>query len=343
MDVMMSRSRLKFFIILTLFYAYIIYVIIQSQLFSAIKNIDSYHVVYLVMYLIIISIMITLILRCRIKIEKTWKSLHLYPIIVIALMIVLVLYIAAYVKNAALILYIIYYNLWYVLVRELPSLSLIALLLPCILLAMILYYVKSYVKRLSVLLLVAVFFLIILNLVELFVLVECFYPRVIEGFRSRYGSECTLESAWNLAIEYFSDFRVTYREPLPKPRQFGIVFGNKYLWAPRKLVVIVRMGSCEDIALGVTTLVKDVLGCEAWVVGFIGVDHALPEVKVNDAWYVFDISYTTPVGKGPVKVSDYLRYLQNFNQTLSSQIRGLINYETGENVSIEHGLIVKSQ
>jgi len=51
------------------------------------------------------------------------------------------------------------------------------------------------------------------------------------------------------------------------------------------------------------------LGREAKVVAFfLGEDRALPEMRVGDAWYVVNITYTTP--ESPMEVSEYAEHLK---------------------------------
>jgi hypothetical protein len=68
---------------------------------------------------------------------------------------------------------------------------------------------------------------------------------------------------------------------------------------------------------------------------FKGWDHAVPEVMINGAWYVFDIDYTTT--QTPIPTYKYYEYLTTYYSNRASSIKGFIEYETGENISLEHG------
>ena len=95
---------------------------------------------------------------------------------------------------------------------------------------------------------------------------------------------------------------------------------------------------CEDFAIELTILLRDVLGCEARVVAFVDYDHALPEVKIDGVWYVLDISYTTPAG--PVRAENYWMYLNNTGYSkIIAEAKGLVDRETGKDVSSEHGFM----
>jgi hypothetical protein len=173
------------------------------------------------------------------------------------------------------------------------------------------------------------------------ILGQWLYPVKVKEMKNIYGTRCTLENAWSIANATKKNFMFTYRVNVPKPRQL-VVMGmgyDRYLWVPRGLIAVADTGTCEDFAIELTTLMRDVLGCEARVVAFEDYDHALPEVKIDGVWYVLDISYTTPAG--PVRAEDYWEYLEN--NTRYSQIvaeaKGLVDRETGKDVSSEHGFM----
>jgi hypothetical protein len=65
----------------------------------------------------------------------------------------------------------------------------------------------------------------------------------------------------------------------------------------------------------------------------------LPEVKINDTWYIFDIIFTTP--KHPVKACDYATYLLENRRDIYQKIRNITDYDTSEDLRIEHGFINK--
>jgi hypothetical protein len=166
---------------------------------------------------------------------------------------------------------------------------------------------------------------------------ELYYPLYIKSFKDTYGTACQLETAWNISNSYFytQGYYTTYMKPVPKP---GQIFQLRILgvkWWYGKVFVLAKTGTCEDFAIALTTLLHDVLGCETRVVVFQGWDHAVPEVMVNTTWYVFDVTYTTP--QSPVPVNKYYEYLATRYPNIASSIKGFIEYETGEDVSLEHG------
>jgi len=166
---------------------------------------------------------------------------------------------------------------------------------------------------------------------------ELYYPVYIKSFKDTYGTVCHLETAWKVSNSYFytQGYYTTYMKPVPKP---GQIFQMRTLgvnWWYGKVFVLAKTGTCEDFAIALATLLRDVLGCRTRVVVFRGWDHAVPEVMVNATWYVFDITYTTP--QSPVPVNKYYEYLATHYPNIASSIKGFIEYETGEDVSIEHG------
>jgi hypothetical protein len=122
---------------------------------------------------------------------------------------------------------------------------------------------------------------------------------------------------------------------VPKPAQIFELRYSGIHWIYRRAFVLARTGSCGDIAIAVTTLLHDALNCKVRVVVFQGWDHAIPEVMINNTWYVFDISYTTR--QYPVPANKYYEYLTIYYPNEASNITGFIEYETGEDVSLEHG------
>jgi len=175
--------------------------------------------------------------------------------------------------------------------------------------------------------------------IALYAIVNAEYPKKAEALRNSIGDKCLLDKAWDLVKYYKGDFISTYGTIWPKPRQLIIRFGPLTLEPSRvfaaKLAAVSGTGACEDFALGATQLLSDVLGCEARVVAFLGEDHALPEVKVGDTWYVVDVTYTTP--KSPVKVSEYAEHLRATRYSLYSKAKGVIEAYTGRDLSAEHG------
>jgi len=165
------------------------------------------------------------------------------------------------------------------------------------------------------------------------------------------SNTCTLSNAWNLTLQYNKSFFNTYGKPLPKPRLFYIYkFFRFPIGGPianytrdfaEKLAATSRTGACEDFALGLTRLLRDSLHCQTRIVGVLGdqVDHALPEVKINDTWYILDIIFTTP--KHPVKACDYATYLLENRRDIYQKIRIITDYDTNEDLRIEHGFINK--
>jgi len=102
------------------------------------------------------------------------------------------------------------------------------------------------------------------------------------------------------------------------------------------------MSACEDFALRLTRPLRDLsLHCKTKIVAVYGeqVDHTLPEVKINDIWYILDIIFTTP--KHQVKACDYATYLFENRRDIYQKIRNTTDYDTNRDLRIEHGFINK--
>ncbi len=167
------------------------------------------------------------------------------------------------------------------------------------------------------------------------------YMQVVEEFK-RYVKGCdvsnsSLERLWKLVLQYEREFVATYRMPCPKPRQLLVrqppLIDNRDFVA--KLAAVSRTGACIDFALGITKIIEDVYGYKTRVVSMVGVDHVIPEVEINGTWYVIDVTYTTP--KYPVKVSEYAEYLRQYYPNVYNELSGLVDFDTGEDLSSEHG------
>jgi hypothetical protein len=169
------------------------------------------------------------------------------------------------------------------------------------------------------------------------VVTELYYPVYIKGFKETYGTVCQLETAWKISNSYFytQGYYPTYMKPLPKPDQIFELSCCGLYWIYSRAFVLAKTGACGDFAIALATLLHDALGCKTRVVNFKGWDHAIPEVMVNGTWYVFDITYTTP--QSPVPANKYYEYLAANYPNIASSIKGFIDYETGEDVSIEQG------
>jgi len=175
------------------------------------------------------------------------------------------------------------------------------------------------------------------------------YSHTLAEFKKFYA-DCinngtdVLECVWSLTLRYKDEFVPTYRTPCAKPRQLLLKFTFK---APpifmqidtrdfvAKLAASAGTGACLDFAIGVTKILSD-LGFETRVVSFLGWDHAIPEVKINGTWFVIDAVYTTP--NNPVPASMYGDYLKAYHSDIYASLKGLLDFDTGLDVSGEHGL-----
>lgn len=191
---------------------------------------------------------------------------------------------------------------------------------------------RRYIRDLPTFVTVLLLSILLVSYTGVVILGQWLYPVKVKEMKSIYGTRCTLENAWSIAKATRASFTFTYRVNVPKPRQLMIPGDD--------IIAIADTGTCEDFAIELTTLLRDVLGCEARVVVFVDYDHALPEVKIDGVWYVLDISYTTPAG--PVRAENYWMYLNNTGYSkIIAEAKGLVDRETGKDVSSEHGFMLR--
>ena len=155
-----------------------------------------------------------------------------------------------------------------------------------------------------------------------YISVETTYPKLIErlknlGIVEHCNVSPNIECVWSFVYWYYHNYRgdkgfiPTYGKPCPKPRQLLVrldeLINNRDFVS--KLAAISGTGACEDFALAITRLVRDLYGCEIRIVvdAHGRWDHAIPEVKINGVWYVIDITYTTK--ETYIEASKYAEHL----------------------------------
>lgn len=153
----------------------------------------------------------------------------------------------------------------------------------------------------------------------------------------------TLDCAWTTAKIYLKKFKSTYG--LPAERPYLLVTRDpilQYIVSKdllNRMVVISGYGGCGELAIAISTIVRDIFGLDTRVLNFEGIDHTIAEVYVNGSWYVLDPGFTTP--KGPIRVGFYASYLansssENVRRVYETAAR-LIDIESGKDLAYEHG------
>jgi len=312
---------------------------IESCFVSRCSLIPNLFLYIAIIALIRVSRFIDLILhkrktRTSVKGAFTLKSIVLGVIVLFALILWMPIYIALFFISTRIFSAIV--PRWVtVIITVLPA--------SCVIIFMILRAHHSKILKtlhfIYLTTIIATLILTITSLLTTVVVTELYYPVYVGSLRNTYGASCQLNTAWSIATKYLQDYYSTYSKAVPKPAQIFELRYSGIHWIYRRAFVLARTGSCGDIAIAVTTLLHDVLSCKTRVVVFQGWDHAVPEVMVNSTWYVFDISYTTP--QYPVPANKYYEYLAAHYPNIASNITGFIEYETGEDVSLEHGFLGK--
>lgn len=106
-----------------------------------------------------------------------------------------------------------------------------------------------------------------------------------------------------------------------------------------KFIISQKLGACGEFARSIALLVTDVTGYETRIVECQGVDHAIPEVKIDGTWWVLDRTYTTQ--QNPVQVEEYSEYLrmlyEEHNWTIYSNLVNMEDIENGKSLFESHG------
>ena len=319
---------------------------IRSALFNTMNFIESCFVSRrslipnLFLYIAIIALIrvsrfIDLILRKRktrtsVKGAFTLKSIVLGVTVLFALILWLPMYIA---------LFFISTRIFSAIVPRWVAVIMTVLPASCVIIFMILRAHHSKILRtlrfIYLTTIIATLILHITSLLTTVIVTASYYPAYIGTLRNTYGASCQLNTAWSIATKYFQDYYSTYGKAVPKPAQIFELHCCGIHWIYRPAFVLAKTGACGDFAIALATLLHDALGCRTRVVSFEGWDHGVPEVMVNGTWYAFDITYTTP--QSPVPANKYYEYLNIYYPKVASNITGFIEYETGEDISIEHG------
>ena len=152
-----------------------------------------------------------------------------------------------------------------------------------------------------------------------------------------------INATWAIVDRYFSEFNGKYgkRTSIPSRDVFNqaafyltpLCVYSSLSGGFNKLIVIQKTGNCGEFAEATRLLIHDLVKVPARVTTFEGVDHAFPEIYLENRWWVFDRIYTT--SKYPVEANQYSNYLKGTR--LEECIADLKAKDGGESVLLEHG------
>jgi hypothetical protein len=215
---------------------------------------------------------------------------------------------------------------------------------------------KSYKRNDKIFVVIAVLLIYILPQIIGVSYIENEYLRIKKPLLQEYrdcignGRE-ELNSSWDILVSFDSDFERTYgnmgavkqNDVVEKYYDFFAIFTSitmcyvSHFDGYNKLIISQGMGECGEFALAAKFLLKDVTGSNTRIVSFEGIDHALPEIEIDNVWWVFDLVYTTPYY--PVEAANYASHLNSSHLDLSNYLANLKNIDTGETLLAEHGFI----
>jgi len=220
-----------------------------------------------------------------------------------------------------------------------------------------LFYWKKKKDLINFNILVSITLLLIWLLPQIFVLtyIEIEYVGVKKHYLQEYNGiignqgKDELNASWDIAYQYKMDFKGSYgKAELSPPNRILHQYRTIYsFFVPiswlyistldgfNKLLVVQSRGGCGEFAWTAAFFLNDVTGLNTRVVSFEGVDHAFPEVEVNNVWWVFDLVYTTQYY--PIKAHNFASHLKMQNFDLYNHVANLKKRDTGETLLAEHG------
>ena len=102
-----------------------------------------------------------------------------------------------------------------------------------------------------------------------------------------------------------------------------------------KLLIVQNLGNCGEFASSIKFLINDVTRFDTRAINMEGADHEFPEININNEWWIFDRTYTTP--SKPIKSYNYASFLFIENNGLFNCISDLIDCRNEASVLSEHG------
>ncbi|GAA5263243.1 hypothetical protein KTGMC3_P1994 [Methanocalculus sp. MC3] len=192
--------------------------------------------------------------------------------------------------------------------------------------------------------------------VSIIVNIEYQYQNAIGDYQSEYADAINTEkntplnASWLLTEKYYDGMHNTYgqktllpnRAMVDTPIRAMLLGANPLLLiyfcdfnSQNKLVFLQKTGNCGEFAGATALMIRDVTGMNTRIIEMEGADHALPEIYYEDAWWVFDKTYTTSYS--PIKARDYASHLSDTNFDLYLSIADLKEIKQGESTLIEHG------
>jgi len=129
----------------------------------------------------------------------------------------------------------------------------------------------------------------------------------------------SLNASWELTQKYYNTFLGTYAVQgafLPNRGlvQQYIPFVNPILDyyfsnmnGLKKMIIIQNKGNCGEFSQSIAFLLNETSQNPTRLVSFEGIDHMMPEISINNQWWVFDRVYLTP--SKPINYQQFFSYI----------------------------------
>ena len=106
-----------------------------------------------------------------------------------------------------------------------------------------------------------------------------------------------VDATWNITNSYYGTYKGQYSNesavipsrqiPLRGLNTVVLIYFYYFDGFP-KLNTIQNCGNCGEFAASTSVLLKDVTGYNTRIIQTEGIDHAIPEININNEWWVFD-------------------------------------------------------
>jgi hypothetical protein len=153
-----------------------------------------------------------------------------------------------------------------------------------------------------------------------------------------------VDATWNITNSYYGTYKGQYsNESAVIPSRQILLRGLNpvfmvyfcYFDGFPKLNTIQNCGNCGEFAVSTSVLLKDITGYDTRIIHAEGIDHSIPEININNEWWVFDRIYTIELD--PVKECNYALFLQQNNQGTFKFIHDLKEDSEMKSVLSSHG------
>ncbi len=175
------------------------------------------------------------------------------------------------------------------------------------------------------------------------------YPVLVKRYSRVYDETkgAILDKAINVSLAYRSKYTIMWeKHENCTARPFSALFAIINTFQPEnidyyKYLAVESYGCCGEFARSLCAILSDVAYVKTRIVVFQPPNesnHAICEVYLNDTWWVFDTSWTTP--NGTIPANGYYQYLINspkYNNSSIVRATTIQDVRTHQDLKKEHG------